>query len=130
MGLNFTSHHWNNLIDAVIALESFALSGSPTPSETLIPSGQTLNIRTISKAGFSDVDFKIRITEISTSEILKMNLRIIKSPTQLKNSIYGKVGTFQDSDIDIIVSENLTDILINLQNLRPNDVNVLITNEI
>jgi len=130
VALNFTSHHWNNLIDAVIAIETFIMNGAPTPSQTVINSGQTLNIRTIPKLGFSDVDFKIKIIEDVTSEIIKMNLRIIKSPTQLQSVIYGKTGTMADSDLVVTIYETVTDILIDLQNLRPNSVGVLITNEI
>ncbi len=126
---NFTSHHWNNLIDAIIAMQAFVIGASP-PSNVLIPSGQTVNIKTISKIGFSDIDFKIKIAEDISEEIIKFNLRIIKSPTQLKNTIFGKIGTFPESDIDIIITETPTDILIDIENLRPNSINVLIANEI
>lgn len=130
VGLNFTSHHWNNLIDALLALQTFVMAGAPTPSETTINAGLTSTIRTISKAGFSDVDFKIRIIEQSTFEIIKMNLRIIKGSSQLQSVIYGKTGTMADSDLVISIYETVSDIIIDLQNLRPNPIKVLITNEI
>ena len=130
VALNFTSHHWNNLIDAVIAIETFIMNGAPTPSQTIINSGMTSTIRTIPKLGFSDIDFKIKIIENISFEIIKMNLRIIKSPTQLQNVIYGKTGTMTDSDLIITIYETVSDIVIDLQNLRPNSVSVLITNEI
>ena len=59
-----------------------------------------------------------------------MNLRIIKGSSQLQSVIYGKTGTMADSDLVISIYETVSDIIIDLQNLRPNPINVLITNEI
>lgn len=128
--LNFTSHHWNNLIDAIKNLQSFVLSGSPPPNETIIASNDTEIIMEIPLLNFTDIDLKVRIIEDITTNITKFNIRILKDSNGFYNSIYGKTGTIPETDLVFNIFNDANNIYLQLTNLRNNNIFVLTVNEI
>lgn len=129
--LNFTSHHWNNLIDAVKNMQAIILSGV-TPVNFIIAPSAVQIIKSISKTGFTDIDYKIKIKDTVTADLIKFNLRIIKTAAlPIQTSFWGKAGTI-DEPVDFILNiyENPTDIIIEVTNNRVNNVSVDINVEI
>jgi len=131
VSLNFTSHHWNNLIDAVKNMQGIILSGV-TPVNFIIPPSGIQAVKTISKTGFTDIDYKIKIKDIITNDLIKFNIRIIKvGILPVQTAYWGKTGTI-DEPIDFLLNiyENPTDIIIEITNNRVNNISVDINVEI
>lgn len=128
VSLNFTSHHWNNIIDAIKNLQSFVFSLEQISEEqTEILPSETKIIKTIDLIDFTDIDFKVKIIDNNTKDISKFDLRIIKNLSNFYNIIYGKIGTIPENDLVLNITNDATKIYLNLTNLRPNTITVFLT---